>query len=243
MANDNIYDIILSEEVAREDAGGSGGGSSTELRIQMNTSSLIALSVPIPNPIIVTSDISGIPDLWEIVPDSHTIYFDLGGGFVAQPGAGSLEQQINNDSNNGTSSAVPGTIERRYFSEIKIREIAVPTNEATYTSEILLITTIESIFYGFLSTVPSDPADLSGSVLSNVDVLAVASNNAFEDFYIVFPNTLHPPLAIADEHGIISNITDYPIQVGAMPNFITYKFKWPIIFTGEYLHKFTLIYS
>lgn len=245
MANDNIYDIILSEEVARKDSGsGLGGDGQTKLNIQMNTPALIALNVPIPNPIEIVSDIINMPNLWEITPNSHTIYFDLGGGFVAQPGAGSLIIQTNTDANGGTSGSAPGTIERKYFSEIKIREIATPSNELTYVSDILSITTVTSIYYGFSATDPVTTGDLSNSVLSVSDILSVASNNSFENFYILVPDTL-TVMAIADEHGLITDILEWTPTVlpPVIPGFITYKFKWPIKFTGGYLHNFTLIYS
>ena len=72
--------------------------------------------------------------------------------------------------------------------------------------------------------------------------LLISSNNLFEDFYIAIPSSAAQPVAIADEHGLISEITEYPISVGAIANFTVYKYKWPIKLTGGYLHIFTLIY-
>ena len=243
MSNNNIYDIAISELIAREDGNGSGGGSGvTALSISMDAPFLLPLSTAVPNPITVTSQLSVVPSDWEIIPSSHTIYINLNGGFLPLI-SGSSQTQVGTDGNGGITGPTPNEVVREYYSEISLREIAVPSNIVVYTSNTIQILTQNSIYYGFAAVPPTGTGGLPDAVLVGNTILKVPSNNAFDQFYIAVPTAEAQPVAIADEHGLITKIDEYPELVGAITDFTTYNYKWPIKFTGNYLHTFTLIYS
>ena len=244
MASDNIYDIAISELIARDSIGGSGNGSITEsIETTIDTGPLIALDAIVPNPIKVTSVITNILDGWEIVVNSHKIFFSSFGGSFLQLLQGSSMLVEGDDTNNGITGTSAGQNVREYYSEITLEETASPGNFRSITSLTIGITTVKSIYFGFNNVVPGDTADLSNSVLSGTFELKIISNFSLEDFYIAIPSNEAQPFAVADEHGLISEITEYPIIGGAILNFTLYRYKWTIELTGSYLHTFTLIYS
>ena len=256
MANDNIYDIIISEEVARLDGGTAGDGSPTvvTLLISMDANPLIASGTSLPNPITVASAITTLPTDWEVVPASNQIYFDLmiGGGWELQPSTGTDEFQTAEDTNGGTAGA-KDNVERMYYSTIVVRERANPTNTLIINSEVLKITAVTTIYYGFFadtSGLPTNIVDLDESVLSSEAILPIDSNNVLpvpapgvgEWLYIAILTGDPQPLAIKDEHGLISHISDWSLS-NSILGYSVYQSPYLTELSGAYVHTFTLIYS
>lgn len=244
MSNTNIYDIVISEEVARQDGLGEtlpGGGP--KLIISMDASTTMSVNTPIQNPINVTSSIQNMPLGWEVATDSHVIYVETYGGppVGTTPSSNISETFVDSTGSLPAPTAV-GVVVKEYYSQVIIYELANPSNTLVLPTSPnnIRLQTASSVYYGLLNADPTAVSQLTPTVS---DTFSVPSNNAYQGLYISVPNTEAQPVAIKDEHGLISNISDYPIVAGLIPNYNTYKYQWPVKLTGNYTHTFTLIYS
>ena len=239
MSNKNIYDIVISEEVARRDTGSSTapqGGP--QLILTMDTSATMPIGAALQNPINVTSSIKNMPLGWEVQPSSHVIeVLTYGNPSLGFTGSNATETYA--DPTNTTLPPSSAVVVKDYSSTVTIFETGVPTNILVLTSLPLTVTAVAAIYYGFLNTIPVSNSQLSSTISPT---FYVASNGVYQDFYISVPAGTEPA-AIKDEHGLISDISEYEIQIGAIASYTLYKYKWPIKFVGNYGHAFTLIYS
>lgn len=239
MSNKNIYDIIISEEVARQDGNGSNISGGPQLVVTIDAATSVPVNDPLQDPITVTSTVKNMPLGWEVDVASHIIeivtyanppifstpssnatavYVDITGSTIPPPAPGQVKQ---------------------YSSQITLLETGT-TNVVVLNSIPVTILAVASLFYGFSNIPPTNTGLLTPTINTTFNV---ASNGVAQNFYISIPDTQVQPVAIRDEHGLVSNILDYPIQVGLIADYITYMYQWPIKLTGNYTHTFTLIYS
>ncbi len=239
MAQDNIYDLIISELILRLDATTAANQGAPGILITSNLASANEAAENSNQSVVFSSTVQNIPTNYTVQASSHTMEFP---STVTSPDVtGSTDTITGTD-----STVILGAIGSTYTvtSTVILEDLATGGADITLVSTYV-ITSVLPIYYGVkaaetTATVPTVPDTTGLLTAANSATYFQMTTSIVGRLFVVIPTTNSALLTITGPNGLIIPISDFTATtVGSL---VYYELNYDTQLTGSNLKTFTLNY-